>query len=202
MPRRPHKVGGADRRCGGTHDAGAAQVTMTPQSRRNLVATLGFLRIEPRAAELRLLHGWADNWRGVGIFAAALHQVGYDLVLTQHADEGWGATFLYHRPDALDRWRMGERIEAVAGSPTRRVGCFEPRRAFSVIRPLSILGSPPWSRRRGVAAAGGVGGSARGLAGTAAAELIADHPTACRSRLAFRRIRALRRTGCAPASNC
>ena len=31
--------------------------------------------------------------RGVGVLAAGLHRVGYDLSLIQHADEGWNATF-------------------------------------------------------------------------------------------------------------
>ena len=29
----------------------------------------------------------------VGVLAAGLHRVGYDLSLIQHADEGWNATF-------------------------------------------------------------------------------------------------------------
>ena len=36
------------------------------QRDRLLRAALGFLALEPRAPELRLLHRWADSWRGVG----------------------------------------------------------------------------------------------------------------------------------------
>ena len=43
--------------------------------------------------ELRLLHRWLDNWRGVGLVAAGLHTVGYDLVLRKHGEEGWSASF-------------------------------------------------------------------------------------------------------------
>jgi hypothetical protein len=65
----------------------------TDRRRANLTATLGFLQLHPRAPELRLLHRWLDTWRGVGVLAAGLHRVGYDLSLIQHADEGWNATF-------------------------------------------------------------------------------------------------------------
>jgi hypothetical protein len=60
---------------------------------RRLYAALGFLQIAPRVAELRLLHRWLDTWDGVGLLAAGLHRVGYDLSLIQQADEGWNATF-------------------------------------------------------------------------------------------------------------
>jgi hypothetical protein len=66
---------------------------LRPQSRRNLAATLGFLRLPPRAPELRLLHGWADTWSGIGIVAATLHRLGYDVTLIQQGDDGWHATF-------------------------------------------------------------------------------------------------------------
>src|SRR5512132_3385486 len=66
---------------------------MPPRTRQNLVATLGFLGLEATEPELRLLHRWLDNWRGVGLVAAGLHTVGYDLVLRQHDKEGWSAAF-------------------------------------------------------------------------------------------------------------
>ena len=66
---------------------------MTPQSRSNLTAALGFAHLVPRAPELRLLHRWLDTWRGVGVLAAGLHRVGYDITLIQQGDEGWSATF-------------------------------------------------------------------------------------------------------------
>jgi hypothetical protein len=60
---------------------------------RRLRAALGFLQIEPRAPELRLLHRWLGNWRGVGLLVTGLHRVGYDLRLIQQGDEGWHASF-------------------------------------------------------------------------------------------------------------
>ena len=60
---------------------------------RRLRAALGFLLLEPRAPELRLLHRWLDTWRGVGALPAGLHRAGYDLRLIQQGDEGWNATF-------------------------------------------------------------------------------------------------------------
>jgi len=93
-------------------------VRMTPQSRRNLTAALGFAHLLPQAPELRLLHRWLDTWRGVGVLAAGLHRVGYDLRLIQQGDEGWHAAFyitgqihaiLGGQADAPTPWRAVQR---------------------------------------------------------------------------------------------
>ena len=39
-----------------------------------------------------MLHRAFDHWRGIGVFAVALHRVGYDLSLIRQADRGWNAT--------------------------------------------------------------------------------------------------------------
>jgi hypothetical protein len=59
-----------------------------PDDRRRILlcAALAFLQLPPRAPELRLLHRWLDNWRGVGALAVGLHRVGYDLTLIQQGD--------------------------------------------------------------------------------------------------------------------
>jgi hypothetical protein len=58
-----------------------------------LRAALGFLRLPPRATELRLLHHWLDSWAGLGLIAVGLHRQGWDLQLTQYGDGRWRATF-------------------------------------------------------------------------------------------------------------
>jgi hypothetical protein len=66
---------------------------MNDQSRRNLFACLGFLQLKPTEPELRLLHRSFDHWRGIGVLAAALYRVGYDLTLIRQSDQGWHAAF-------------------------------------------------------------------------------------------------------------
>jgi hypothetical protein len=46
--------------------------------RRNLTAALGFLQLEPRLPELRLLHRWLDTWTGVGLIAVAVRGTATD----------------------------------------------------------------------------------------------------------------------------
>jgi hypothetical protein len=45
-------------------------------NRRRLLlrAALGFLQIEPRAPELRLLHQWLDSWTGVGLIVVGVER--------------------------------------------------------------------------------------------------------------------------------
>jgi hypothetical protein len=68
---------------------------MTDDDRRRglLVACLGFLQLEPRARELRLLHVWLSNWNGIGLIAAGMARQGYDISLTRYDERGWRATF-------------------------------------------------------------------------------------------------------------
>ena len=53
---------------------------------RLLHAAFGFLSLEPREPELRLLHRWLDSWTGVGLLAAGLYRKGWDLQLTAYGD--------------------------------------------------------------------------------------------------------------------
>ena len=58
---------------------------------RLLCAALGFLALEPKASELRLLHRCFDTWRGVGDVVAGLARHGYDLELRRYDGQGWRA---------------------------------------------------------------------------------------------------------------
>ena len=46
------------------------------QRRALLVAALGFLQLEPRAPELRLLHRWLDSWTGLGLVVVGVERQG------------------------------------------------------------------------------------------------------------------------------
>jgi hypothetical protein len=59
----------------------------------SLRAALGFVALEPVAADLLLLHRWLDTWRGIGDIAAGMARQGYDLQLTRYDGRGWRATF-------------------------------------------------------------------------------------------------------------
>jgi len=58
-----------------------------------LRAALGFLAVEPREPELRLLHRCLDNWRGIGDIVAGMARQGYDLELRRYDGQGWRALF-------------------------------------------------------------------------------------------------------------
>jgi len=60
---------------------------------RLLCAALGFLALEPKASELRLLHRCFDTWRGVGDVVAGMARHGYDLELRRYDGQGWRALF-------------------------------------------------------------------------------------------------------------
>ena len=93
------------------------------QRDRLLRAALGFLALEPRAPELRLLHRWADSWRGVGRVALSHAYItlftttGHSLSL-----EPGGSAFSASRRSARTHWRR-----AIA-----RMGCR--RRTASLTR--------------------------------------------------------------------
>ena len=58
-----------------------------------LRATLGFLGIPPHERELRLLHRYADSWRGIGDIVARMARQEYDLELRRYNGRGWRAMF-------------------------------------------------------------------------------------------------------------
>src|SRR5256712_9847866 len=56
-------------------------------------AALGFLAVEPRERELRLLHRWLDTWDGIGHAMAGMARQEYDLELRRYDGQGWRAMF-------------------------------------------------------------------------------------------------------------
>jgi hypothetical protein len=61
-----------------------------------LRAALGFLQLQPRAPELRLLFSWLDNWTSVGLVTVGVEPQGHRLSLTHVAEGEWQATFAGH----------------------------------------------------------------------------------------------------------
>jgi hypothetical protein len=59
----------------------------------SLRASLGFLSLEPREPELRLLHCCFDTWRGIGDVVAGMARQEYDLELRRYDGRGWRAMF-------------------------------------------------------------------------------------------------------------
>jgi len=63
-------------------------------ARRDLLrAVLGFLALEPHERELRLLHRYADTWRGIGDVVTGMARHEYDLELRRYDGRGWRAMF-------------------------------------------------------------------------------------------------------------
>jgi len=58
-----------------------------------LRSALGFLSLEQREPELRLLHRYADTWRGIGDVVAGMARQDYDLELRRYNGRGWRAMF-------------------------------------------------------------------------------------------------------------
>jgi len=67
---------------------------LTAQRRANLRAALGFLRLPPRAPELRLLHRWLDTWTGLGLVVVGVERRGLRFSLSHIAEGEWGAYFM------------------------------------------------------------------------------------------------------------
>ena len=65
----------------------------SPDRHATLAATLGFLALEPRAPELRLLHRCFDNWRGLGDVVTGMTRQGYQVSLGDHGAGQWIAVF-------------------------------------------------------------------------------------------------------------
>ena len=59
-----------------------------------LCAALGFLSLEVREAELTLLHGWLDSWRGIGDVVVGMHRQAYSCSSRSTAKRGWRAAVL------------------------------------------------------------------------------------------------------------
>ena len=64
---------------------------------RVLRAALGFLSIEPREPELRVLHRCLDSWRGIGDIVTGMARQEYDLELRRYNGRGWRAMHLVKR---------------------------------------------------------------------------------------------------------
>ena len=58
-----------------------------------LVAAVGFLALDPREPELRMLHQCFDTWRGIGDIVAGMARQEYDLELRRYDGRGWRAVF-------------------------------------------------------------------------------------------------------------
>jgi len=84
-----------------TEDPGAsAGRPPVPDDRRlaTLCASLGFLQLDPRASELRMLHEWPDRWSGIGHIAVGMQRQGYFLSLSHIAEGEWRAVFMGDNP--------------------------------------------------------------------------------------------------------
>jgi hypothetical protein len=81
---------------------------------QNLRAALGFLRLPPRAPELRLLHRWLDSWTGVGLITVGVERQGLRLSLSHITEGEWRAQF-------MDNPLVAPRGFGVAPTPWRAV---------------------------------------------------------------------------------
>jgi hypothetical protein len=61
---------------------------------------LGFLRLTPKAPELRLLHTWGDTWSGIGVMADGLQRQGFALEFRQYP-MGWRVNVRRAGADAI-----------------------------------------------------------------------------------------------------
>jgi hypothetical protein len=66
---------------------------MATDRRATLRAVLSFLSLEPLEPELRLLHQYADTWRGIGDVVAGMARQDYDLELPRYKGHSWRAMF-------------------------------------------------------------------------------------------------------------
>jgi hypothetical protein len=61
--------------------------------RSRLTAALGFLQLEPRAPELRLLHRWLDSWSEIGLIVVGMSHQGFQVSVGEHGAGQWIAVF-------------------------------------------------------------------------------------------------------------
>ena len=68
---------------------------VTDPRRALLLAALGFLRLPPRAPELRLLHRWLDSWAGIGHVVIEMERMGFRVSIKKYGngDGSWVAQF-------------------------------------------------------------------------------------------------------------
>ena len=68
---------------------------MATDRRSLLTAALGFLRVAPTTPALSALHGWLDNWRGIGHIVVGMERHGFRLALKKfgNGDGTWVASF-------------------------------------------------------------------------------------------------------------
>ena len=61
-----------------------------PDDRRraNLIAALGFARLEPRVRPFVVLHRWLDTWGAIGDIEVGMERQGFDLQLTKYDGRG------------------------------------------------------------------------------------------------------------------
>jgi len=57
-----------------------------------LRAAVGFALVPPTEPELRVLHQWLDDWRGIGDVVSGMALHGWDVQLTDYDAEQWRAT--------------------------------------------------------------------------------------------------------------
>ena len=60
---------------------GPPRVSQLDPRGRRLRAAPGFLTLEPRETELRLLHRWVDSWSGIGLVVAGVTHQGFQVSL-------------------------------------------------------------------------------------------------------------------------
>ena len=97
-------------------------------------AALGFLSLEPRAPEVRLLHRWLDSRPGIGHVVAGMARQGYDLELRRYDGQGWRAMFFPSgfehslTPHAGSAWAQSpwEAVQRAAGDALIRLQAGEP----------------------------------------------------------------------------
>jgi hypothetical protein len=98
---------------------------LDPDARsRRLRAALGFLQLEPRAPELRLLHRWLDSWSGIGLVVAGMSHQGFQVSVGEHGAGQWIAVFYNgrggHQPIAAAGDGAGR--DAMAGGAAGGLG--------------------------------------------------------------------------------
>ena len=85
-----------------------------------LRAVLGFVSLEPREPEFRMLHNCFDTWRGIGDVVAGMARQDYDLELRRDDGQGWRVVFFpsgfEHSLTSHARQPMGS--EPMGGSVT------------------------------------------------------------------------------------